>query len=188
MRNLTGNNGGLFRKMMTAGLVPLLVLTHLSGGTERDKSDWSRVQAVSPETKTEVQLSEDKVALEQETQGRFLSATAASVTLELEGGRIHTFQKPDIEKVLTYRPVSERWAGWATLAVSSIIVAILLRGDTEGAPLVLLPFVAAPTAIAFYGSASMKEVYRVPSNHRDWYPQGTAASSVSEAEKPESSK
>ena len=188
MKNLTGNNRGLFRKTMTAGLVPLLVLTHLSGGTERDKSDWSRVQAVSPETKTEVQLSEDKVSLEQETQGHFLSATADSVTLELEGGQIHTFRKPDVEKVLTYRPVSERWAGWATLAVSSMIVAILLRGDTEGAPLVLLPFVAAPTAIAFYGSASMKEVYRVPPNHRDWYPQGTAASSASEAEKTESSK
>ena len=73
---------------------------------------------------------------------------------------MHTFQKPDIERVLAYRPVSERWAGWATLAVSSMIVAFILRGDTEGAPLVLLPFVAGPTAIAFFGSAPMKEVYR----------------------------
>ena len=187
MKNLTGNNSGQFRKTMAAGLVPLLLLTHLSGGTERDKADWSRVQAVSPETKTEVQLSENKVSLDQETQGRFHSATVDSVTLELEGGQMHTFRKPDIEKVLTYRPVSERWAGWATLAVSSLIMAILLRGDTEGAPLVLLPFVAGPTAIAFYGSASMKEIYETPPKHREWYPQETSSFPAG-TEKPEQSK
>ena len=161
-------------KTMAAGLVPLLLLTHLSGGTEKDKADWSRVRAVSPESKTEVLLSEDKISLDQETHGRFHSATDNSLTLRFEDGQLNTFQKPDIERVLTYRPMSERWAGWATLAVSSIIMAILLRGDTEGAPLVLLPFVAGPTAIAFYGSASMKEVYRVPPNHGDWYPPATS--------------
>ena len=160
---------------MVVGLVPLLLLTHLSGGTEKDEADWSRVQAVSPETKTEVQLSAAKVSPDQETQGRFHSATADSVTLKFEGGQLNTFQKPDIEKVLTYRPVSERWAGWATLAVSSMIMAIVLRGETEGAPLALLPFVAAPTAIAFYGSASMKEIYEIPPNHRDWYAQETSS-------------
>lgn len=137
--------GGLFLAGSLWGAVSFSFGALMSGGTEKDKADWSRVQAASPETKTEVQLSVDKVSLDQETHGRFHSATENSLTLRFEEGELYTFQKPDIEKVLTYRPVSERWAGWATLAVSSMIVAILLRGDTEGAPLVLLPFVAAPT-------------------------------------------
>lgn len=160
-------------------IMPILILTSLSGCAlresavqtvvpnqnasreEPESTDWERVQAVLPDTKTAVEFRDyEGRSLDQETDGQFHSATDHALTLTFEDG-LRTFPKAELERVLVYRPVSERWAGWATLAVSSIVVAYLLRGDTEGAPFVLLPFVAGPTALAFYGSASMKEIYRV---------------------------
>ena len=58
---LTGNNGGLFGKTMATGLALLLLPFILPACAARHMPDWSRVQAVSPKTKTEVQLYKDEV-------------------------------------------------------------------------------------------------------------------------------
>ena len=122
-------------RITTTMLVPLLLLTGLPICTAQDKDDWSKVQAVTPDAETEVHFTGDRISLDQETKGLFHSATDNSITLAFESGRMSTFQKTDVYKVRTYRPVLERWPGWAALAVSSIVMAVVLRGDTEGAPL-----------------------------------------------------
>ncbi len=58
MRRRTSKSGGL-RNATAGGLVPLLLLSSLPGCAVRKLSDWSKVQAVAPDTKTEVQLYED---------------------------------------------------------------------------------------------------------------------------------
>ena len=49
MRRRTNKSGGL-RNATAGGLVPLLLLSSLPGCAVRDLSDWSKVQAVAPDT------------------------------------------------------------------------------------------------------------------------------------------
>lgn len=147
-------------RIITTGLVAVLFLTGLPICIAQDKDDWSKVQAVAPDTETEVHLTGDRIFLDQETIGLFHSATDTSITLNFESGGMSAFQKTDVYKIRTYRPVLERWPGWAALAVSSIVMAIVLRGDTEAAPWALLLPVGVPTVLGFYGAAPMKEVYK----------------------------
>lgn len=82
-----------------------------------------------------------------------------SITLEFESGQMTTFQKPSVYKVRTYRPVLQRWPGWAALAVSSMVMAVMLQGDTEAAPWALLLPVGVPTAMGFYLASPMEDAY-----------------------------
>jgi len=123
MRNLTGNNDGWFRRVTVTGLVPLLLLVSLPGCVARHMSDWSKVQGVAPETKTEVQLYKDSSPRGQrKIKGRLLSATDDSITLQLKNGQTDTFQRKDIRKVLVPRPFVERWLGWVALGVPIALV------------------------------------------------------------------
>ena len=77
--------------------------------------EWSGVQAVPRETKTEVQLYQDKSPRGGKIQkigGQFQSATADSITLKLEDGQLRILQKQDVRKVLTHRPFWKRWPYW----------------------------------------------------------------------------
>ena len=60
MRSLTSTNGGWLRNTTAGGLVPLLLLASLLGCTARHLPDWSTVQAVKPNTKTEVTLYKER--------------------------------------------------------------------------------------------------------------------------------
>ena len=85
------------------------------------KADWSRVQAVPHNTKTEVRLYQDAAPREnRRIRGRFDSATADSITLRLKDGQKRTFQKSAVRKVLTYRPFVKRWQGWIALGATSL--------------------------------------------------------------------
>ena len=93
----------------------LLVMTSLSGCVSRHLPDWSRMQAVKPDTKTEVRLYKNMIPTGggHKFRGRFLSTTDDSVTLELtdryyKDGQTRTFQKSNVRKVLTPRSISER--------------------------------------------------------------------------------
>ena len=59
MTNLTGNHGSLFSRTTATGLALLLFLALLPACAARHMPDWSRVQAVPPKTKTDVQLYKD---------------------------------------------------------------------------------------------------------------------------------
>ena len=141
----------------------LLFLTGLPICSAQDKDDWTKIRFLHPDSKTEVHLMRNQIAPvdewhEEIWEGLFHSATGASITLEFESGQMTTFQKPFVYKVRTYRPVLQRWPGWAALAVSSIALAIVLRGETEtNAWGLLLPI--GPAAMGFYLASPMEDVY-----------------------------
>lgn len=173
MTDSTERNTSLVRRREAAGTVSLLLLFVLSGCTARNKADWARVQAVVPDTKTEVQLHDDGTPVDdRKFKGRFLSATSDSVTLGFKGGGADTFQKRNIRKVLTQRPVSKRWPAWVTLGVSALIVSQL--GNLDGPEsnrlyIQLLTTLPLTTAVIF--GAKMGGVYENKPSDKDWYPQ-----------------
>ena len=66
------------------------------------KADWSGVQAVPHNRKTEVQLYKDEASQgNRKIKGRFDSATADSITLRLKDGQTRTIEKQAVSKVLT---------------------------------------------------------------------------------------
>ncbi len=71
---MTRTKAKFFKKTMASGLVVSVLLTVLPGCTARHMPDWSRVQAVSPQTKTHVRLYSN-----QKVQGRFHSAADDSL-------------------------------------------------------------------------------------------------------------
>lgn len=88
MRRRTNKSEGGIRRATATGLVALLFLASFPGCTARHTPDWSRVQAITLDTKTEVHLYEDEGLQEsrETTTGRFHSATADSLTLKFEDG------------------------------------------------------------------------------------------------------
>ena len=118
---------------MATGLALLLFLSLLSGCTARHMpDDWSRVQAVPRETRTIVRLYKDKAPRgSRKIRGRFHSAAADSITLDLKDGQMRTLEKQDVRKVRIHRPYLHRWPGWAALGVGGLILAAL---GTDGPP------------------------------------------------------
>ena len=178
---------GRFRKATAAGLVPLLLLVALPGCVARHMPDWSRVQAVKPDTKTEVQFYRDSTLKgARKIKGRFLSATDDSVTLKLKDGQTRVFQREDVRKVLTRRPLAKRWPGWLALGITLAALGFFPLDSDDPRP-ISIPQAHAiytlPITFAFFYGSRMGGIYEVPSNHRDWYPQGTG-SAPAEGETP----
>ena len=188
--------GGL-RNTTAAGLVPLLLLASVPacGGWSVDPMPtWPRVQGVKPGTKTEVQLYKDKAPQgRKKIKGRFLSATEDSVTLELTE-RIHTdprtrtFQKSDVRKVLTHRPIVKRWPGWAAMLFSTGVVTLVpLSGDyTRGEMFLPALILSIPISIPYFIGSRMGRIYEVPPEHRD-LPRAAGPAAV-KTERPNDSK
>ena len=176
------------RKATAAGLIPLLLLTVLPGCVARHMPDWSGVQAVKPDTKTEVQLYRDSTLKgTRKIKGRFLSATDDSVTLKLKGGQTETFQKETIRKVRTRRPLGKRWQGWVALGVSALLVSQLGNLDGPESNRVYIQLLTTlPIATASFWGSKMGGIYEVPPNQREspWF----TGSSPAEVEKSENSR
>ena len=136
------------------------------------KADWSRVQAVPSHRKTAVRLYEDAAPPEnRRIKGRFVSATADSITLVLKDGQTRIFQKSAVRKVLISRPFKERWPGWVAMGVSIASLEIAIALFAESTPPVLLrlgshAFYTLPTAAAFFYGSRMKGIYKVPPKNR----------------------
>ena len=170
MENLTSKSNRWLRNTTATGLVPLLLLASLPGCTARHIPDWSKMQAVVPDTKTEVQLHEEEALTEdnENIKGRFDSATVDSLTLKVGDGQTDTYPKQDVRKVSTHRPIWKRWPGWITLVAASVAMGIVATSeDIEVAPYGLLLPVGLPTLLAFYGSSSTDRVYEVAPKHTD---------------------
>ena len=165
----------MIQRITSIGVALLLLLTTVPGCTARNKADWSKIQAVAPDTKTEVQLYEGVVPHEeQKIKGRFVSATPDSVTLQLKDGRARTVQKDDIRKILTRRPFLERWPGWVAFGVTfgvlqSILSASARVDNVSGSTMAQAhAYYTLPITTAFFIGSRMKGVYEKP---KDWYPQ-----------------
>ena len=152
----------LFKKTMASGLVVSVLLTVLPGCTARRLPDWSKVQAVSPQTKTSVRLYTN-----QKVQGSFHSATDDSVTLTLRDGQQRTLPKQSVHKVFTRRAWWEGLPGWVVLAASAPLIGLTLTRPyaSESSLVYLPPLAAGIAAAAFYGSR-MGVIYKVSPKHR----------------------
>ena len=132
------------------------------------KADWSRVQAVPHHRRTVVRLYQDAARPEsRRIKGRFVSATAESITLVLKDGQTRTTQKQAVRKVLISRPFSKRKPGWITAGVASLMWGVLFALDTSGGaepgevPQMLSLGIGVPTLIAFL-VGKRGAIYNVP--------------------------
>ena len=153
----------LLKKAMASGLAVSVLLTVLSGCTARHLPAWSRVQAVSPQTKMHVRLYSNR-----KVQGSFHSAADDSLTLTLRDGQARTLSKQSVHKVFTRRSWWEGLPGWVALGVSAPLVVFFLKPSTDLTPSAkfLVPaFATAVTAVAFHGPRRSM-IYNVPPQHR----------------------
>ncbi len=133
------------------------------------KADWSKVQAVSPKTKMEVQFYEDEAPRgDHKIRGRFHLATENTVTLTLEDGRRRTVRKQVVRKVLTRRPFKKRWPGWVALGVAAALVEIVLAPPSHDFAMPRLGHVilTLPIAAGFFFGSRMGSIYEVPPKYR----------------------
>ena len=175
----------LLRKSTATGLVLLLVLAGSSPVAEAGwwvRRDWSKVQRVTPGTRTTVLLYKDQAPQgKRKVEGRFHSATAEAITLLLPDGQRHTLQKQLVLKVLVYRPLVERYQGWTTAGILTAIVAgAAAKAEKPSEPLHpgvaaagISLFVGVPTIIAFLVAPKMGGIYNVPPDLRDPSSTGT---------------
>ena len=128
------------------------------------RSDWSRVQAVPHNRDTLVRLYQDAVPREKsKIRGRFVSATADSITLRLKDGQTRTVQKTTVRKVLTYRPFVKRWQGWIALGATSLFcIAAVGSWDFVKTTYLAIPLVSAPVFFGLWQGT----IYDVPPKYR----------------------
>ena len=128
--------------------------------------DWSRVQAVPPQTKTEVRLYKDQAPQGKwRIKGRFHSATDDSLTLQRKDGQSRTFPKSAVRKVLTHRPVWRQYQGWATLGISLAISGAMPLDFDDPRASFMAVMTGISTAIAFLVARRMGGIYNVPPKH-----------------------
>lgn len=183
MRTFTGISGCWIRGSTATVFVSLLLLAGQPGCAVRRLPDWSEVQAVTPGTRTEVQLYKEKATRDgSEIKGHFLAATDDSVTLKLQDGQDKTLQRESVRRVRIPRP--NRWAKWAALGTPPAIVgALAATGISTGVTGVIPAFFGIPVFLL----PGMRAIYEISSDQRRKFPPGTS-SSFSGVNSPETSK
>ena len=130
MTNATTSNRKQSRMAKVVGIALVVALLCSSQVPTVDaagkfKRDWSRVQTVTPGTRTTVLLVDLAPRGKRKIEGRFHSATAESVTIMLPSGQPRTVEKRDVRRVLVCRPVGKRYQVpiifWAALGESRSI-------------------------------------------------------------------
>ena len=162
-------------RTILTGLVLLCLLIHPLPATARGKSDWSKVEAVPQGTLTAVELYKDRApAGKRKIEGHFRSATATNITLLLPDGKRRTLQKPNVRKVLTYRPLAKRYQGWLAMGIGFGVLQTLLSvsaqtDNVRGSTMLMAHGVFVPStgAIAFLAAPKMGSIYDVPIKRRD---------------------
>ena len=142
------------------------------------KADWTRVQSVRHHRKTVVRLYEDAAPpARRRIKGRFVSATADSITLVLKDGQTRTIHKHDVRKVRTWRPVKKRKPGWIALGVAFAITEFLINIDisesrtTASERIVGHAIITLVATLAAFSVSGMGPIYDLPPKHR-MLPQG----------------
>ena len=142
------------------------------------KADWSRVQAVPSHRKTVVRLYEDAAPpSSRRIKGRFVSATADSITLVLKSGQTRTVHKQDVRKVRTWRPVEKRKPGWIALGVAFAMTEFLVNIDisesrtTASERIVGHAIITLVATLAAFSVSGMGTIYDLSPKHR-MLPQG----------------
>ena len=166
----------LSRQGTATGLMLLLTVIGLSPAAEAGgtwiRRDWSKVQRIAPGTRTRVRLYKDRAPVGiRKLEGPFQSASTEAIMLLLPDGRTLTLRKQAVEKVLTYRPVEERYHGWFAAGASTAYFLASARGGGDltagGWALYAGLWVGLPTGIAFLAAPRWGGIYNVPRKLRD---------------------
>ena len=178
MTNANFSRGMQSKTARAVGVMLVLILLYSGGAPEAAagvwvRPDWSRVQRVTPGTRTTVLLYKDRAPRGQrKIKGVFYSARAESVTLLLPNRQTRTLCKQDVRKVLVRRPLKKRYQGWIAAGTGTALGAsMILRPGNDLNPLgnllVAVVVIVAPTAIAFLAAPRMGGIYFVPRDRRD---------------------
>ena len=119
---------------------PERVKTFLAGGlllfgaiacANRDWSDWANVQALTAESRTEVQLHKDAVPQgKRKIKGLLHAVTDDSITLRLKDGQRRSLRKQEVHRVSIREPFSKWRLFWGTLTrTAGYIGGCYLWGD-----------------------------------------------------------
>ena len=169
----------LFRQSTATGLVLLLTMVGfapVAGAEMWVKRDWSRVQIVTPGTRTTVVLYKDQAPRKKrKIKGKFHSATPETITLLLPDGQTRTQGKQAVEKVQVYRPIAKRYEGWITAGViGGIIAGSAAKSEAPSEPLpagigaaLVALVVGVPTVVVFLVAPKMGSIYYIPPDRRD---------------------
>lgn len=182
MTNTNTSDRKLSKTAKAAGMSLLVMFLFSAGAPEvgavwRIKPDWSKVQAVTPGTRTTVVLYKDLAPRgKRKIKGHFHSSTADSITLMLGHGQPRMVEKGDVRRVLVPRPLKKRYQGWIALAVSTALTAPLLAGadlTAWGVAYVVGLHIPLPTTFAFLVAPKMGGIYNVPRSRRNGTAQST---------------
>ena len=181
MTNTNTGNGKQSRIAKTVAMLLLLVLLFSAQAPEAAaiwwiKSDWSKVQAVTPGTRTTVLLYKDLAPRgKRKIKGHLQSVTADAVTLLLPDGQTRSVAKEDVRRVLVRRPFKKRYQGWVTAGIATAIAAPLFVAWPPAAILYIAGAHVAPaTAIGFLVAPKKGGIYNVPRNHSKSKTQATS--------------
>lgn len=98
-------------------------------------------------------------------KGRFHAATADALTLTLEDGCRHQWNRRAVRLVKIRRPFLARPAGWIAFGIGTAIVLPLLfplEDLSGGAVPLILSYTAFPASLPFFFASPMKTVYTAP--------------------------
>ena len=98
-------------------------------------------------------------------KGRFHAAAADTLTLALEDGCRHQWNRRAVRQVKIRRPFLARPAGWIAFGIGTAIVLPLLfplEDLSGGAVPLILSYTAFPASLPFFFVSSMKTVYTAP--------------------------
>ncbi len=158
-------------------VVALLFSTQAPGAKAagRIKPDWSRVQTVTPGTRTTVLLYRDLAPPgKREIKGRFHSATPESVTMLLGPGKTRTLEKKDVRRFLVFRPLGKRYQLGVATAVglaTGIPFGISYSGDRDNPgqyfTIGLGAILGLAVGIGYLLAPKMGGIYNVPRNYKN---------------------
>ena len=137
-----------------------------SGGAGMDPgAGWSQLQAVAGDTELEIQVRGAAAPPDAEViRGRFMAATAATLTVAGAGGSERTLERERVLRVRARRPFLTRMPGWLALgALAGLMIAIFPAGGDLSFP-ILWMYVAPPGSIPFFLASAWKTIYNAPAD------------------------
>lgn len=152
---------------------------------DRDRPEWSRLQTVAAGAEVEVRLHDEEETVETPARfalrplgrlapamqdgrivkGRLHAATADALTLALEDGCRHRWDRRAVRLVKVRRSFFARPAGWIAFGVATAFMlrALLPPEDlSAGAVPLMLSYTAFPASLPFFFVSPMKTVYAAP--------------------------
>lgn len=166
---------------LTRSLGALVVIGSVLGTAPeceaKTRGDWSQVEGIERNRRMRIEVYDDIAPKGmRKSSGRFVSATADSVTIVPQDGDMRSFQKSEVRKVRVRQPVLKRARAWGlTAAATGAMFAIIfvfqdhtpLGGTWFGDETARgFGFIVAPAWAASALGLSHRTIYSVPPSAR----------------------